>query len=53
MSVRTTKCFFQYTVIEEANWKRFIYAYKEQSSFSMVDFAKHAITFFGYAPQII
>ena len=45
--------FFQYTMIEEASRKRFIYAYTEQSSFSTVDFVKRAITFFGYAPQII
>ena len=47
------EAFFQYTMIEEASRKRFIYAYKEQSSFSTVDFVKRAITFFGYAPQIV
>ena len=45
--------FFQYTIIEEASRKRFIYAYKDQSSYSTVDFFKRAITFFGYAPEII
>ena len=50
---RDGEVFFQYTMIEEASRKRFIYAYKEQSSFSTVDFVKRAITFFGYAPQII
>ena len=45
--------FYQYTVIEEASRKRFIYAYEEQSSYSTVDFVKRAITFFGYAPNII
>ena len=45
--------FFQYTMIEEASRKRFIYAYKEQSSFSTVDFVKRAIAFFGYVPKII
>ena len=45
--------FFQYTMIEEASRKRFIYAYKEQSSYSTVDFFKRAITFFGYAPKIL
>lgn len=45
--------FYQYTVIEEATRKRFIYAYKEQSSYSTVDFIKRAIVFFGYAPKII
>ena len=45
--------FFQYTIIEEASRKRFIYAYKEQSSYSTVDFVKRAIIYFGYAPRII
>lgn len=45
--------FFQYTVIEEASRKRFIFAYKEQSSYSSVDFFRRAIIFFGYAPEII
>ncbi len=45
--------FYQYTVIEEASRKRFIYAYKEQSGYSTVDFVKRAITFFGYAPEVI
>lgn len=45
--------FYQYTMIEEASRKRFIYPYKEQSGYSTVDFVKRAITFFGYAPQII
>lgn len=45
--------FFQYTIVEEASRKRFIYAYKEQSSYSSIDFIKRAIIFFGYAPNII
>lgn len=45
--------FYQYTIIEEASRKRFIYAYKEQSSYSTVDFIKRAITYFGYAPKVI
>ena len=45
--------FFQYTVIEEASRKRFIFAYKEQSSYSSVDFFRRAILFFGYAPETI
>ena len=45
--------FYQYTVIEEASRKRFIYAYKEQSSYSSVDFFKRAIVFFGYAPETV
>lgn len=45
--------FYQYTMLEEASRKRFIYAYKEQSSFSTVDFVERAIIYFGYAPNII
>ena len=45
--------FFQYTGIEEASRKRFIYPYKEQSGYSTVDFIKRAVTFFGYAPKVI
>lgn len=45
--------FYQYTMLEEASRKRFIYAYKENSSYSTIDFAIRAITFFGYAPKII
>ena len=45
--------FYQYTIIEEASRKRFIYAYTEQSSYSTVDFVKRAIIYFGYAPKEI
>ena len=45
--------YYQYTIIEEASRKRFIYPYQEQSSYSTVDFFKRAIIFFGYAPNII
>ena len=45
--------FYQYTVIDEASRKRFIYPYKEQSSYSTIDFVKRAIVYFGYKPQII
>lgn len=45
--------FYQYTVIDEASRERFIYPYKEQSSFSTVDFVKRAIIYFGYKPKII
>lgn len=45
--------YYQYTIIEEASRKRFIYAYQEQSSYSTVDFFKRAITWFGYAPNEI
>lgn len=45
--------FYQYTVIDEASRERFIYPYKEQSSFSTIDFVKRAIVYFGYKPEII
>ena len=45
--------FYQYTVIEEASRKRFIYAYQEQSSYSTIDFIKRAVVFFGYMPNIL
>ncbi len=45
--------FYQYTMLEEASRKRFIYAYKEKSSYSTVDFFKRAIIFFGCAPGTI
>ncbi len=45
--------FYQYTLIEEASRKRFIYAYEENSGYSTIDFVKRAITFFGYAPKTI
>ena len=45
--------FYQYTVIDEASRERFIYPYKEQSSYSTVNFVKRAIVYFGYKPNII
>lgn len=45
--------FYQYTVIDEASRERFIYPYKEQSSYSTIDFLKRAIKYFGYKPQIL
>ena len=45
--------FYQYTVIDEASRERFIYPYKEQTSYSTIDFVKRAIVYFGYKPQII
>lgn len=45
--------FYQYTMLEEASRERFIYAYKEQSSYSTIDFVKRAICYFGYAPAQI
>ena len=45
--------FYQYTMLEEATRERFIYPYREQSSYSTVDFVKRAICYFGYAPETI
>ena len=45
--------YFQYTVIDEASRKRFIYPYKEHSSYSTCDFISRAIKFFGYKPKCI
>ena len=45
--------FYQYTVIDEASRERFIYPYREQSSYSTIDFIKRAIAYFGYKPITI
>lgn len=45
--------FYQYTMLDEASRERFIYPYKEQSSYSTIDFVKRAILYFGYAPTTI
>ena len=45
--------FYQYTIIDEASRERFIYPYKEQSSYSTVASIKRAIVYFGYQPQTI
>lgn len=45
--------YYQYTIIDEASRERFIYAYKENSSFSSVDFLRRSICFFGYVPRKI
>lgn len=45
--------FYQYTIIDEATRERFIYPYKEQTSYSTIDFVKRAILYFGYQPKTI
>lgn len=45
--------FYQYTIIDEATRARFIYPYKEKSSFSTIYFVKRAIVYFGHQPKII
>ena len=44
---------YQYTIVEEASRQRFLYAYKEQSSWSTCDFLQLAIRFFGYLPRTL
>lgn len=45
--------FYQYTMIDEASRERFLFPFKEQSSYSTVAFVEMAIAYFGYQPQII
>ena len=45
--------YYQYTVIDEASRERFIYPYKEQTSYSTCDFIMRAIAYFGYKPKLI
>ncbi|MBR1686839.1 MAG: transposase [Clostridia bacterium] len=45
--------FYQYTMIDEATRERFMYPYKEVSSYSTVDFIHRAIIYFQYFPHII
>lgn len=45
--------FYQYTVVDEASRERFIYPYREQSSYSTRDFLRRSIRYFGYVPRII
>ncbi len=45
--------FYQYTMLEEASRERFIYAYKEASSYSTVEFVQRALIYFGYSPDVI
>ncbi len=45
--------FYQYTVIDEASRERFIYPFKEQSSYSTIQFMNMAIQHFVYQPKII
>lgn len=43
--------FYQYTLIDKAPRERFIFSYREQSSYSTIDFLKRAIIFFEYKPE--
>jgi len=42
--------YYQFTIIDEATQQRFIYPYKEKSTYSCKDFINRAIEFFGYIP---
>ncbi len=44
---------YQYTVIDEADRKRFIRAYRDKGQNSTIDFILRAFKFFGYRPKII
>jgi transposase InsO family protein len=45
--------YYQYTAINEASRERFIYFYREISSYSSVDFLRRMIRHFGYVPRIV
>ena len=45
--------FYQYTMIDEATRKRFIYPYIEASSYTTIDFVERAIAYFRCFPRII
>ncbi len=47
------KKFYQYTVIDEADRKRFLYWYDDISSANTIDFLIRAMNDFGYLPKII
>jgi transposase InsO family protein len=47
------KRFYQYTVIDEANRKRFIQWYDDISTNNTIDFLIQAFSFYGYLPKII
>ena len=45
--------FYQYTMIDEASRERFICPFKDQSSYSTIEFVIMAIKYFKYKPKII
>lgn len=45
--------FYQYTMIDEASRELFVYPYREQNSYSTIDFVKRVISYLGYRPQTI
>lgn len=52
-SIASDEKFYQYTVIDEASRERFIYPFKEQTSYSTIEFLNRAISYFGYIPKCI
>ena len=45
--------YYQYTMIDEATRERFLFPYNQFGAKITVDFVKRAISYFGYAPEII
>ena len=45
--------YYQYTMIDEATRERFLFPYDHFGAQTTVDFVKRAISYFGYAPEII
>lgn len=45
--------FFQYTILDECNRKRFLYFSNEHSMYETVNALKEAISFFGYTPLVL
>lgn len=44
--------FYQHTMMGEAGRERFIYADRESSIYSTVNFIQRAIAYFAYAPDV-
>jgi transposase InsO family protein len=47
------KRFYQYTLIDEADRRRFLYWYDDISANNTIDFLMQAFSFYGYLPKII
>jgi len=45
--------FYQYTILDEASRKRFLYFCEEHSMYETVNAMRGAIEFFGYSPKIL
>lgn len=45
--------FFQYTILDECNRKRFLYYSNEHSMYETVNALKEAIEYFGYTPLVL